>query len=286
MTPTTTHPVFSTTNVEQSTLGISTNKTTDRYEVEESKINNRVNQTYADLRQLSSLREVLNEANQITSQSQQYSHGSDDNTVTNAAKILNSDKLVDQVLQAATQSVTIPDINQVTWANENHLYLPSNELVKRLNKAPSTVQVFDMRDEDAVGGHVKGAIHCGEKNISKPTVLAATAIRALALGEEGLAVFHCMESLRRGPRAAYRLTQLFAKLPDDMPKPQIKILQGGADQWIRNHWESPLVEGYDDDFWGYEAFPAIPSQETTLTHRLYVAPDDGLSPNKAETKEK
>lgn len=120
-----------------------------------------------------------------------------------------------------------------------------------------------MLDEDAVGGHDKGAIHCGEKNISKPTALAATVIRALALGEEGLAVLHYMENLHRGPRSAYRLTQLFAKLPDDMPKPQIKILQGGADQRIRNHWASQLVEGYDDDICGYEAFPAMPPSANT-----------------------
>lgn len=32
----------------------------------------------------------------------------------------------------------------------------------------------------------------------------------------------------------------------------IKVLQGGADQWIRNFYsDSQLVEAYNNDIWGY-----------------------------------
>jgi hypothetical protein len=32
----------------------------------------------------------------------------------------------------------------------------------------------------------------------------------------------------------------------------IKVLQGGADQWVRNFYMDPrLVEAYDNDIWGY-----------------------------------
>jgi len=32
----------------------------------------------------------------------------------------------------------------------------------------------------------------------------------------------------------------------------IKVLQGGADQWMRNFYSDPrLVEAYNNDIWGY-----------------------------------
>jgi hypothetical protein len=71
-------------------------------------------------------------------------------------------------------------------------------------------------------------------------------------------LFHCMESIRRGPRCARRLFQELRKVSDKSVEEDltmqvaIKVLQGGADQWMRNFYsDSRLVEGYNNDIWGY-----------------------------------
>jgi hypothetical protein len=68
-------------------------------------------------------------------------------------------------------------------------------------------------------------------------------------------VFHCMESIRRGPRCARRLFQALNMAGNgvDAAAPiTIKVLQGGADQWMRNFYSDPrLVEAYNNDIWGY-----------------------------------
>jgi hypothetical protein len=39
---------------------------------------------------------------------------------------------------------------------------------------------------------------------------------------------------------------------DSSPPLAIKVLQGGADQWVRNFYsDARLVHGYNNDIWGY-----------------------------------
>jgi len=58
--------------------------------------------------------------------------------------------------------------------------------------------------------------------------------------------------------------------------PNVRVLEGGANQWIRKFWNTDLVEDYIDGLWGYEEFGGT-SSEFGRNHVLYEAPCDGLS---------
>lgn len=163
--------------------------------------------------------------------------------------------------------------NVYQWAEDNRVYISQATLEKWLAVDSRKLLIVDVRDdEDFIGGRIRGAVHCSDKSLSEPTNLSALASDALSLGSDGMVVFHCMESLRRGPRCAKRMTLLF-DLMGDIHLPSIKVLEGGADKWIRKYWDTPLVEGYDDDYWGFREDQA----EGEHHHRLYVSPNDGLS---------
>merc|ERR1712032_1391857 len=61
------------------------------------------------------------------------------------------------------------------------------------------------------------------------------------------------ESARRGPRCARRLSvYMGAAAGASSSTVSIRVLQGGADQWIRRFFNDPSrVEGFDDDYWGF-----------------------------------
>jgi hypothetical protein len=45
------------------------------------------------------------------------------------------------------------------WAKDNGLYLDGALVVERITTWPQSVIVLDVRDDDAVGGHIAGALH-------------------------------------------------------------------------------------------------------------------------------
>jgi len=189
-------------------------------------------------------------------------------------------ELSKDLLQAAEAAIKAVDDERssksiVEWAQRNNLYLPQVTLEECIlsseNNDEIGLLVVDVRDDDHIGGRVRGAIHRSDTSLSQATNLASLASNVLALGSNGTVVFHCMESLRRGPRCAKRLTLLFEflKVKDDAPT--VKVLHGGADQWIRKFWNrSELVDDYDDEIWWYE-------EDQKRQHRLYVHPNDGLT---------
>ena len=65
----------------------------------------------------------------------------------------------------------------------------------------------------------------------------------------------CRESARRGPRCARRFVLAIEALHRanmDVPAVRVAVLKGGFDQWVRRFWKNPmLVQGYDDEYWGY-----------------------------------
>jgi hypothetical protein len=104
-----------------------------------------------------------------------------------------------------------------------------------------------------------------------------------------LVVLHCMESIRRGPRCARRLRDALERLPSataPVDASAVRVLRGGADRWLRRHWRGPLVEGWDNAFWGWAdaddtctrgdapvvQAPGSPSNAMLSSHRLYVRP--------------
>jgi rhodanese-related sulfurtransferase len=107
-------------------------------------------------------------------------------------------------------------------------------------------------------GHIAGSIHLpdgGDWTLQMPHLLSVIESARSSSGCTVTVVFHCMESVRRGPRCARRLFQELKKSEDSedpAKRVSIKVLQGGADQWVRNfHKDSQLVEHYNNDIWGY-----------------------------------
>lgn len=192
------------------------------------------------------------------------------------------------IQQAAAAAVKAVDDhgNYVQWAQENELYLPHETLQTWIQSNHEGVFVVDVRDdEDHVGGSVRGATHCSDTSLRNASSLASLATRVLSIGSNATVVFHCMESLRRGPRCAKRMQLLFDDLElKQNAAPTIKILQGGADKWIRFFWKNThLVEGYKDDYWGFQLDEdAQKGKVKGRQHRNYVRPNDGLSNSKDE----
>lgn len=244
-------------------------------------------------------------------------------SVKNLATIAHNFETADELGQlntAATTAVHAGATNHCLWAQTQGLYLTPMQLegwiaartVTGGDKRTTPFLVVDVRDEDAIGGNVQGAIHCPDQTLEQAASLAALAIRALSLGNHGTIVFHCMESLRRGPRCAFRLNTLFDLLEKSLGRkihrPKIAVLKGGADQWIRQRWDTPFVGNYDDDYWGFAAdanagtdlltersFESGPQHKRArsnealarhirnqsinapITHKLYTAPKDNLT---------
>ena len=109
-------------------------------------------------------------------------------------------------------------------------------------------------------GHIAGSFHLpdgGDWSVQMPHLLSIIDHSLESTGPPVMVLFHCMESVRRGPRCARRLFQEL-KMSDEFADQDksipvtIKVLQGGADQWIRNFYsDSQLVEAYNNDIWGY-----------------------------------
>jgi rhodanese-related sulfurtransferase len=141
------------------------------------------------------------------------------------------------------------------WAKTNTPYISRQDLLKLISGGKPGVLVVDVRDGDAIGGHIVGAVHFPDSTFT-------SRLRELShLLEERhihLVVFHCMESVRRGPRCAKRLyTYLKESNSQQVP---IRVLQGGADRWIREY--PAHTEDLDHEYW-----PA--SAESAEMHALY-----------------
>ena len=134
------------------------------------------------------------------------------------------------------------------WARHNQLYISRDDLL-----ASTSTIIVDVRDEDAAGGHITGALHRPDSRFSVDTVQELVEISAREHATQ--VVFHCMESARRAPRCARRMTLALEAMREcDIPAPaiQVRVLEGGFDQWVRRYWDAPdKVNGYDDEYWGY-----------------------------------
>lgn len=166
------------------------------------------------------------------------------------------------------------------------MYITPEEVVSRLQSGNQDFLIIDTRDEDSAGGNIKGALHLADSSdwsLSMPVLLSAIAEKKATM-----VIFHCMESIRRGPRCARRLHNYFlenGEYDNEVSSvPELRILQGGADQWIRKFYKTDLVEGYDDEYWAFEEFPPHEQrhyddgEDGTMknmhTHTLYSRPSD------------
>lgn len=214
---------------------------------------------------------------------------------------------------------------------DNEMYITRRELVALLQKQKETagaavvVVVADTRDDDVAGGMIAGAVHTPDSTFGAESILklanlaartsntsitsntATSAARTATTTSTAITtpttassdgsiprfiVFHCMESARRGPRCARKMTLALEALsePEDsdedlhagaevgagagagagvgmsrhpsLPPPawlckqlQVRVLAGGFDGWVRRYWQDVTkVENYDDEYWGYTEF--------------------------------
>jgi hypothetical protein len=105
-----------------------------------------------------------------------------------------------------------------------------------------------------------GSIHLpdgGDWSVQMPRLLSVIADARRASRSPVTVIFHCMESIRRGPRCARRLFVHLQSSAEDVVEDSsapvaIQVLHGGADQWMRNFYsDSRLVHDYNNDIWGY-----------------------------------
>ena len=160
------------------------------------------------------------------------------------------------------------------WAKAANMYIDQGTLIQWMQEHPSLL-IVDVRDDDAVGGNIKGSMHCPDSTfVPDGLQLVRDCLTGGHSAQETRVVFHCMESARRGPRCARRLYDSLNEEPlEGFSSSNIFVLKGGADLWIRRFWgDKSLVEAYDDAFWGFET-PAAGSSP----HSLYQRPPDQLS---------
>lgn len=167
------------------------------------------------------------------------------------------------------------------WCKEEGMYCSQDELLGWMDsEEPNSplVLVVDTRDDDVAGGMIRGAIHAPDGTFADEglvTVLhrasellkkAQDAASSYSRAAKVAVVFHCMESVRRGPRCARRThVYLRAAAAASVASPSadtalrplsqsisLHVLQGGADQWIRRFFRDPShTQGFDDDYWGF-----------------------------------
>jgi len=137
---------------------------------------------------------------------------------------------------------------------EGGFYLDQNSLVKLLKENRAQLLVVDTRDEDHAGGHVIGSVHFPDSTFDP------AALSQLVLNRNStVVVFHCMESARRGPRCAFRFNKYCQEsyaAQTLQSIPQIFVLKGGADLWIRRfvgkNEDPSLVQDFDNEYWGWD----------------------------------
>jgi rhodanese-related sulfurtransferase len=155
------------------------------------------------------------------------------------------------------------------------------------------VVVIDTRDDDRAGGHIRGSLHAPDASFDAESVVSEA--RKFAAGQSQqqaklCLVFHCMESARRGPRCARRTFEYLCQQKGLDPRfvlptaslagVTLRVLRGGFDQWCRRFYRDvDLVEGFDDDYWGWGSSSDAEADEgdhslTPAAHTLYQRPVD------------
>ena len=138
----------------------------------------------------------------------------------------------------------------------------------RKQETASKVAVVDVRDNDHVGGHIKGSqwVPVDQLDARMPELLRTNK-------DKERVVFHCMLSQQRGPKAALayaraKVSQV-EKQKDDSEKEgeqkgekgaeglkaktggqEVCVLEGGFGNWQTFYGEDPaLTDGYAPDLW-------------------------------------
>lgn len=145
-------------------------------------------------------------------------------------------------------------VKRAPLAKTNVTKINHQELLQILDDPLQRPMILDVRDDDARGGHIRGALHFPESLwqdsfVDKDgQVVGNYLLQVLFLIKEtipDIIIIHCMESAIRGPHCVGLLKTYCTTVP-------IVLLQGGADQFIRKFYQTTYVVDYDNDIWGLD----------------------------------
>ncbi|KAI9291046.1 Rhodanese-like protein, partial [Neoconidiobolus thromboides FSU 785] len=106
--------------------------------------------------------------------------------------------------------------------------------------------IVDVRDNDYIGGHIKGSINM-------PSNEFRNEVQNFHSNNKGIKkiIFHCALSQVRGPKCATIYSNYLASLNDDLNQDsQIYILRGGFTSWQYLYGNnSELTEDYNSELW-------------------------------------
>ena len=140
-------------------------------------------------------------------------------------------------------------------------YLTPQDLASLLS-SPTTASkttVIDVRDDDHIGGHIKGSLWVSVQQLD------ARIPELIRLAKDkDTVVFHCMLSQQRGPSSALKfLRRLRLKQEKESREaqegigqeqgsegPSVAVLSGGFGAWQARYGEdAKLTEAYAKDLW-------------------------------------
>ncbi|CRK40619.1 hypothetical protein BN1723_004868 [Verticillium longisporum] len=113
-----------------------------------------------------------------------------------------------------------------------------------------TVAVVDVRDDDYLGGHIKGGINMPSATLD---VMMPTLVRRMQ--DKKTVVFHCALSQQRGPSAALKYLRerdqmLRRENPAELANQTVYVLDLGFSGWQQTYGEDErLTEGYSKELW-------------------------------------
>ncbi|KAF4123053.1 hypothetical protein GMORB2_6601 [Geosmithia morbida] len=114
----------------------------------------------------------------------------------------------------------------------------------------ATTAVIDVRDDDYIGGHIKGSINVPSRQFD---AMMPTLARRLL--DKKTVVFHCALSQQRGPSAALKYLRerdgALKALGLEPPQEQsVSVLQDGFTGWQEVYGtDERLTEAYQKELW-------------------------------------
>ncbi|OAA76543.1 Rhodanese-like protein [Akanthomyces lecanii RCEF 1005] len=125
----------------------------------------------------------------------------------------------------------------------------SERILAERDAAEPTYAIVDVRDDDYIGGHIRGGIHAASAQLD---VMMPTLLRRLQ--DKKTVVFHCALSQQRGPSAALRyLRERVVAADSETPgetDQEVLVLDRGFEGWQQEYGtDERITEGYRKELW-------------------------------------
>lgn len=133
-------------------------------------------------------------------------------------------------------------------------YITHGDLADLVRSKTSGLAIVDVRDDDHVGGHIKGS-----QWIPTSTLDWRLPELVRTLQDRSTVVFHCSLSQVRGPEAARRYGEERERLLGTMnrrekeaaPQQKVYVLSGGFERWVHEGHgpDAEITESFAKDIW-------------------------------------